>query len=45
MSSGQFKFDVRPEDIKRNISLALMGLGAVILLLLLSRPRILHWYE
>ena len=40
MSSGQFKFDIQPQDIKRNISLALMGLGAVILFLLLSKS----WY-
>ena len=40
MSSGQYRFDVRPQDIKRNVRLALMGLGAVILLLLLSKS----WY-
>lgn len=40
MSSGQYRFDVRPQDIRRNISLALIGLGAVIVLLLLSKS----WY-
>jgi membrane protease subunit HflK len=40
MSSGQFKFDIRPEDVKRNIGLVLLGLGAVILLVLLSKS----WY-
>jgi membrane protease subunit HflK len=40
MSSGQFKLDIQPQDIKRNISVALMGLGAVILFMLLSKS----WY-
>ena len=40
MSSNQFRLDIRPQDIRRNISLALTGLGAVILLLLLSKS----WY-
>jgi len=40
MSSGQFKFDVRPQDVRRNISLAVFGLGAVIVALVLSRS----WY-
>jgi membrane protease subunit HflK len=40
MSSGQFRLDIQPQDIKRNISLALIGLGAVILFMLLSKS----WY-
>ena len=40
MSSGQLNFDIRPEDVKRNIGLAAVGLGAVILILLLSKS----WY-
>ena len=40
MSSNQFRLDIQPQDIRRNISLALTGLGAVILLLLLSKS----WY-
>lgn len=40
MSSGQFKFDVRPQDIRRNVRLAFAGLGVVIALLLLSKS----WY-
>ena len=40
MSSGQFKFDVRPQDMKRNISLVLIALGVVILFPLLSKS----WY-
>lgn len=40
MSSGDFRFDVRPQDIRRNIRLAAMGLGAVVILLLLSKS----WY-
>ena len=40
MSSNQFRLDIRPQDIRRNVSLALTGLGAVIVLLLLSKS----WY-
>ena len=40
MSSGQFRLDVRPQDIKRNVSLAVVGLGVVILLLTVSKS----WY-
>jgi membrane protease subunit HflK len=40
MSSGQFRFDIQPQDVKRNVGLAMLGLGAVILLLLLSKS----WY-
>ncbi len=40
MSSGQFKLDFQPQDVKRNIGLAAIGLGAVILLMLLSKS----WY-
>lgn len=40
MSSGQFKFDVNPQDIRRNVQLAVAGLVAVLVLLLLSKS----WY-
>lgn len=40
MSSRQFQIDVHPDDMKRNVRLALAGLGAVIALLLLSKS----WY-
>ncbi len=40
MSSGQFRLNVQPQDIKRNVSLALTGLGIVIVFLILSKS----WY-
>ncbi len=40
MSSGQFRLDIQPQDIKRNISRAVIGLVAIILFQLLSRS----WY-
>jgi membrane protease subunit HflK len=40
MSSGQFRLDIQPQDIKRNISRAVIGLVVIILFQLLSRS----WY-